>query len=55
VNTAGQHNNGYTSAAVLNMTNARAVVEVVKTTVGASAATTFAVGMDSDNWYRTRF
>jgi len=53
VNTAGQHNNGYTSAAVLNMTNARAVVEVVKTTVGASAATTFAVGMDSDNWYRT--
>jgi hypothetical protein len=47
----GQHFNGYVSAATWNLTNSRASVEVVQTAVN-SANTVFAIGTDSNNWYR---
>jgi hypothetical protein len=46
-----KHYYGYVSASTWNMTNAIASVEVVQKTF-ASADTIFAVGIDSNNWYR---
>src|SRR5918911_1587255 len=50
-NTATWSHNGYVSVPTYNLTGTRASVDVQQVASGA-AYTIFAVGTDSDNWYR---
>ena len=52
-NLAGNHFNGYVSLATWDMTNAQASIVVLQTTDPAGLAdTVFAIGIDSNDWYR---
>ena len=50
-NFSDNHFNGYVSAATRNLTGSRAFVEIISTATGG-ANTIFAVGTDSNNYYR---
>jgi glucose/arabinose dehydrogenase len=50
-NVTGHHYNGYVSAALWNLTNGSASVEVVQT-AASGPSTIFAMGTDSNNWFR---